>query len=43
MLSFMSAMVEAKTIALKEAKQAGIAHAEQTKRMLIKGANPASH
>ena len=42
MLSFMSTMVEAQTIVLKEAKKAGIADANQTKRMLIKGANPAS-
>ena len=43
MLSFMSAMAEAQAIAMKEAQAAGIAHAKQKKRMLIKGANPASH
>lgn len=40
MLSFMSAMAEAQTIAQKEAQKAGIAHARETKPELYKGRKP---
>ena len=37
MLSFMSAMAEAQTLAMKEAQSAGIAHAKATKPDSYKG------
>ena len=40
MLSFMSAMAEAQTIAMKEAQASGIAHAKSTKPEAYKGRKP---